>query len=41
MKLFFFLKVIEAYEKHWKIQKTKKPIKKAFDGMDQHNAWDF
>jgi ATP-binding cassette subfamily F protein uup len=32
--------VIEAYEKHWKIQE-KKLTKKAFDGMDQHNAWDF
>jgi ATP-binding cassette subfamily F protein uup len=34
------LKVIEAYEKHWNTQKTKK-LKKAFDGMDRHNAWDF
>jgi ATP-binding cassette subfamily F protein uup len=34
------LKVIEAYEKHWNTQKTKKLIKKV-DGMDRHNAWDF
>jgi hypothetical protein len=33
------LKVIEAYEKHWKPE--DEGISKAFDGMDQHNAWDF
>jgi ATP-binding cassette subfamily F protein uup len=33
------LKVIEAYEKHWNTQKTKKLIKKLT--MDRHNAWDF
>jgi ATP-binding cassette subfamily F protein uup len=33
------LKVIEAYEKHWKPRRRRHS--KAFDGMDQHNAWDF
>jgi hypothetical protein len=31
---------IEAYEKALETQKTKN-LSKAFDGMDQHNAWDF
>jgi ATP-binding cassette subfamily F protein uup len=34
------LKVIEAYEKHRK-SRRRGSLSKAFDGMDQHNAWDF
>tara|TARA_R110000868_G_scaffold29106_6_gene108469 strand:- start:11013 stop:12875 length:1863 start_codon:yes stop_codon:yes gene_type:complete len=35
------LKVIEAYEKALENPEDEEAYQKAFDGMDQHNAWDF
>jgi ABC transport system ATP-binding/permease protein len=35
------LKVIEAYEKALESPDDSDAYQKAFDGMDQHNAWDF
>jgi ATP-binding cassette subfamily F protein uup len=35
------LKVIEAYEKALENPEDEDAYQKAFDGMDQHNAWDF
>ncbi|WP_456313318.1 ABC-F family ATP-binding cassette domain-containing protein [Pseudomonas shirazensis] len=35
------LKVIEAYEKALENPDDGEAYQKAFDGMDQHNAWDF
>jgi len=35
------LKVIEAYEKALENPEDEENYQKAFDGMDQHNAWDF
>jgi ATP-binding cassette subfamily F protein uup len=35
------LKVIEAYEKALENPEDSEAYQKAFDGMDQHNAWDF
>ena len=35
------LKVIEAYEKALESPEDEEAYQKAFDGMDQHNAWDF
>ena len=35
------LKVIEAYEKALENPENEEAYQKAFDGMDQHNAWDF
>ena len=35
------LKVIEAYEKALENPEDSDAYQKAFDGMDQHNAWDF
>ncbi len=35
------LKVIEAYEKSLENPNDSDAYQKAFDGMDQHNAWDF
>ncbi|HLF51982.1 ABC-F family ATP-binding cassette domain-containing protein [Flavobacterium sp.] len=35
------LKVIEAYEKALENPDDAEAYQKAFDGMDQHNAWDF
>ena len=35
------LKVIEAYEKALENPDDSDAYQKAFDGMDQHNAWDF
>jgi ATP-binding cassette subfamily F protein uup len=35
------LKVIEAYEKALEFPEDEEAYQKAFDGMDQHNAWDF
>ena len=35
------LKVIEAYEKALENPDDTEAYQKAFDGMDQHNAWDF
>jgi ABC transport system ATP-binding/permease protein len=35
------LKVIEAYEKALENPEDGDAYQKAFDGMDQHNAWDF
>ncbi len=35
------LKVIEAYEKALENPDDSEAYQKAFDGMDQHNAWDF
>ncbi|WPR71291.1 ABC-F family ATP-binding cassette domain-containing protein [Flavobacterium sp. NG2] len=35
------LKIIEAYEKALENPEDEEAYQKAFDGMDQHNAWDF
>ncbi|SNB02945.1 Uncharacterized ABC transporter ATP-binding protein YfmR [Flavobacterium psychrophilum] len=35
------LKIIEAYEKALENPEDSEAYQKAFDGMDQHNAWDF
>ncbi|MCB6230735.1 ABC-F family ATP-binding cassette domain-containing protein [Flavobacterium psychrophilum] len=35
------LKIIEAYEKSLENPEDSEAYQKAFDGMDQHNAWDF
>ncbi|KRB57715.1 ABC-F family ATP-binding cassette domain-containing protein [Flavobacterium sp. Root186] len=35
------LKIIEAYEKALENPNDEEAYQKAFDGMDQHNAWDF
>lgn len=35
------LKVIEAYEKALENPDDEEAYQRAFDGMDQHNAWDF
>ncbi len=35
------LKIIEAYEKALENPDDEESYQKAFDGMDQHNAWDF
>ncbi|RVT77423.1 ABC transporter ATP-binding protein [Flavobacterium sufflavum] len=35
------LKVIEQYEKALENPEDEEAYQKAFDGMDQHNAWDF
>ena len=35
------LKMIEAYEKALENPEDEEAYQKAFDGMDQHNAWDF
>ena len=35
------LKIIEAYEKALENPDDAEAYQKAFDGMDQHNAWDF
>ena len=35
------LKIIEAYEKALENPENEEAYQKAFDGMDQHNAWDF
>ncbi len=35
------LKVIDAYEKALENPDDEEAYQKAFDGMDQHNAWDF
>ncbi|MBE8727059.1 ABC-F family ATP-binding cassette domain-containing protein [Flavobacterium hungaricum] len=35
------LKIIEAYEKALENPQDEEAYQKAFDGMDQHNAWDF
>lgn len=35
------LKIIEAYEKALENPDDEDAYQKAFDGMDQHNAWDF
>ncbi len=35
------LKIIEAYEKALENPDDSEAYQKAFDGMDQHNAWDF
>ncbi|WP_070786814.1 ABC-F family ATP-binding cassette domain-containing protein [Flavobacterium crassostreae] len=35
------LKIIEAYEKALENPEDAEAYQKAFDGMDQHNAWDF
>ncbi|MBE0391307.1 ATP-binding cassette subfamily F protein uup [Flavobacterium sp. 7E] len=35
------LKVIQAYEKALEHPEDEEAYQKAFDGMDQHNAWDF
>jgi len=35
------LKVIEKYEKALENPDDEEAYQKAFDGMDQHNAWDF
>jgi ATP-binding cassette subfamily F protein uup len=35
------LKVINAYEKALENPEDEEAYQKAFDGMDQHNAWDF
>jgi ATP-binding cassette subfamily F protein uup len=35
------LKVIEAYEKALENPENEEAYQKAFDGMDQYNAWDF